>query len=286
VEMSQKFISQEVDEKNVLNLYEASLTLADTKELVPEKPSAAFKYLCNRAQRVILQPAFETLPRIGLDQILYSDDTRANELTLFQRTLDWARAECKRQNKDPEKHLKAVLGRSLGYIRFPIMKVADIVQIVAPTDLLSKEEILQLCVYCGGDKSKPQAWPTKPRKAPNSDLLRFESRMQTQGLTGTLEFKIEDGKIAGSVNYSAHGVPIVPIDGTITDEEINYFERHNGRGYFNGDTQVKIPLKSKEIAATDVPVTHQFVGTVTTLPPNYQQWTDTITLTRTNFTLK
>lgn len=75
------------------------------------------------------------------------------ELELFEKLLIWAGKECERRKLEANKpNMRKVLQPILPYIRFPTMTMEDVTLQVAPTELLSKDQLLALYVWIG---SKP-----------------------------------------------------------------------------------------------------------------------------------
>ena len=73
-----------------------------------------------------------------LSAVLDRDSLRIKEAKLFAAVLKWSEAECVRQSLQlsPE-NKRAVLGRVLGQIRFPLMTVEEFAQGVAQSGILT-----------------------------------------------------------------------------------------------------------------------------------------------------
>ena len=80
-----------------------------------------------------------------LQLVIQRDSLRIREVVLFNDVVRWAEAECQRQRlpSNPENQ-RAVLGKSLYLIRFPLMTVEEFAAEVAQSGLLSDREVVNL----------------------------------------------------------------------------------------------------------------------------------------------
>lgn len=94
----------------------------------------------------ITSERFNELNYDVLCDLLANDQLEVKEFDLFQATVNWAKAECKRRGLNPEvpQELRKVLGRALQLIGFPIMTPRQFSDNVAPLNLLTDKEMLSI----------------------------------------------------------------------------------------------------------------------------------------------
>lgn len=109
--------------------------------------------------------SFRKLPKSVLLDLVKRDSLVVDEMELFQVVISWAETRArqilqlkyqeqkeKNKNKIREKispqRLKKILDPFLPFIRFPIMQTRDIISIIYPMNLFSKQQIRDLCSFC------------------------------------------------------------------------------------------------------------------------------------------
>jgi len=172
------FMEADVTIENVLELFQIAPSLLDDKEF-------GLKFIEEHADEVLEQEAFERLSKSRVMTILEDDNLGVDEWPLFQAVLRWGKAECKRQEKksDSGDDLRAVLADLLPMIRFPAMELEDIASNVAPSGILSQDQLLDLFKYVS----------TKDEKEKSNTACGFNTTSRAGGFV-TKESKILDAR--------------------------------------------------------------------------------------------
>ncbi|KAK5968060.1 BTB/POZ domain-containing protein 2 [Trichostrongylus colubriformis] len=80
--------------------------------------------------------------------VLARDTLRVKEAQLFQAVVRWSTEECARRGLEPTtENRRAVLGRAVQLIRFPLMTVEEFAQSAAQSGLLTDREVVNLFLY-------------------------------------------------------------------------------------------------------------------------------------------
>ncbi|CAJ0569758.1 unnamed protein product, partial [Mesorhabditis spiculigera] len=80
--------------------------------------------------------------------VLGRDSLRVREAQLFQAIIAWATEECGRRGiPQTSENKRAVLGRALPLIRFPLMTIEEFAQTAAQSGLLSDRQMVELFLY-------------------------------------------------------------------------------------------------------------------------------------------
>jgi len=124
-------------------------------------------------QKIVSSKEFLQAKAATVEAIANRETLNIKEVDLFSACMKWAEAECKRTDKtaNPE-NIRAVLGDILSKIRFPVMTSQDIAIQVAPTQILTNTQVLEIFNYLGSiqagreqDVAKVSIFNAKPRKA-------------------------------------------------------------------------------------------------------------------------
>lgn len=113
------------------------------------------RFIFANGDSVLRKPSFSELCPDCVERIIKSDELRANEEAVFEGCIIWANAECRRQKKQPtDENRRAVLGKLLYLIRFPIMDVTYFTQKVSLGNILSHDETLSIFQYFHGEEQQ------------------------------------------------------------------------------------------------------------------------------------
>ena len=85
---------------------------------------------------------FLSVSKDTVSVILDSDKLSMDELKLFERSCDWAR-----NNRNGAKSIRDTLGECLFKIRFPVIPMKEFTEGVCSTNILTKDEQLELLKY-------------------------------------------------------------------------------------------------------------------------------------------
>lgn len=109
------------------------------------------EFICNNFQELVTQAAFLDISEKQLCLLLQDDTLVApNEVDLFKQVVKWGEAELKRRvaaagSEVPD--LAGVLSPVVRHIRFPLMKLEHLSSVVAPSNVLTGEQLLQCFTY-------------------------------------------------------------------------------------------------------------------------------------------
>ena len=113
------------------------------------------RYIFANGDSVLRKATISELCPECMARIVKADDLRAEEEAVFEGCMTWANAECRRQKKQPsDESRRAVLGKLLYHIRFPIMDVTYFTQKVSLGNLLTHDETLSIFQYFHGEEQQ------------------------------------------------------------------------------------------------------------------------------------
>jgi len=174
------------------------------KGVEPKEEKLLLCYFDIYADQMVQLDKFTSLPKSIIQKIFKRKKLAIEEKKLFLALISWGKAECKRNdvNVTPN-NIREIVDDELRYIRFPLMLLDDISEVVVPTSLLSQDELLMLYQYLGDEtenkKSEIQVpWlckPRVPRLAPKSFSFKFDENRKHSGVTVS-----KDGLTASSVS--------------------------------------------------------------------------------------
>ncbi|TNM85649.1 hypothetical protein fugu_007920 [Takifugu bimaculatus] len=156
-----------------------------------------------------------------LESILQRETLNAKEMVVFEAALNWAEAECQRQDLTPTiENKRLVLGKAIYLIRIPTMALEDFANGAAQSGMLTLNETNDIFLwYTAANKPDP-LFCSKPRKglAPQR-CHRFQScayrsnQWRYRGRCDSIQFAVDRrvfiagfslyGSSCGSAEYSA-----------------------------------------------------------------------------------
>jgi hypothetical protein len=161
--------------QNGLNAANALLFFSDPNLDAKDAPRI-LRYIQANAPIVFKDKAFNDLPKEKLISILKSQQMNISETELFKAVVGWARAQQTKQIlssggveimqgfQEEGQRLRQILTDVLPHIRFGIMSMGALAEIVKPTGILTPEELINLFTYLSGDKRIVKCmFPTRPR---------------------------------------------------------------------------------------------------------------------------
>ncbi|XP_041356595.1 BTB/POZ domain-containing protein 6-like [Gigantopelta aegis] len=149
-------------EKKCLNYMESSLTTHDVCTVMEQSHlyneedlmKQCLKYIWQNGDAVLKSDSFCNLCHDCFTKIIKADELEAGEASVFEASIYWSDAECRRQGREvtPENR-RNFLGESIYLIRYSILDPKYFDQNVSPTRLLTEtEEIKILRSYIFPDK--------------------------------------------------------------------------------------------------------------------------------------
>ncbi|KAL3105445.1 hypothetical protein niasHT_030313 [Heterodera trifolii] len=140
-------------------------------------------YIDRNAETLIKTDKFLQIDQNLLVELLGRDQLRiCGEIALWKAALCWADGKCRQNGMECSgPNRRAMLGPALHKIRFPLIPMADFADSVAPSDVLTKEEMLSVFLFLANPRGGVSALFPLP--------LPFHRR--TLISKATIEWKIE-----------------------------------------------------------------------------------------------
>lgn len=121
--------------------------------------------------------------------VLERDTLRIREVKLFTALLRWAEAECTRTGRPVvAEQQRAVLGRALFLVRFPLMSIEEFALGPAQSGVLTDRELVSLFLYFTVNPKPPVGFPDVPRcciVGKEQTVQRFQLTESRWGYSGT-----------------------------------------------------------------------------------------------------
>uniref|UniRef100_A0A1I8BED2 BTB domain-containing protein n=1 Tax=Meloidogyne hapla TaxID=6305 RepID=A0A1I8BED2_MELHA len=141
------------------------------------------------AQEALKADEFVNIDHETLCLVLKRNTLRVKELTLFNAVKRWAIEACRAEDLIPTpENQRKVLGSALNLIRFPLMNPSDFAKHVAPTKLLTAEEMVNVFVFYhsgNGQSLLPYSLCYRGLYTPEMVVNRFQRVESSWGYTGT-----------------------------------------------------------------------------------------------------
>lgn len=138
-----EFLKENLDASNACTILEPSFMLEEGELM--EKCLKIIKLQTNLAleSRSFLETTQRTLSRI-LDSEMFT----VSEVDVFGACLKWARQKCEERDKEPTGvNMRETLGDCIHKFRFPDMEMRDFARVVAYSEVLSKDEEVEIYRY-------------------------------------------------------------------------------------------------------------------------------------------
>ncbi|KAL3073555.1 hypothetical protein niasHS_017122 [Heterodera schachtii] len=127
-------------------------------------------YIDRNAETLIKTNEFLQIDQNLLVELLGRDQLRiCGEIALWNAALCWADGKCRQNGKECSgPNRRSMLGPALHKIRFPLIPMADFADAVAPSDVLTKEEMLSVFLFLANPRGGvsalfPLPFPTHRR---------------------------------------------------------------------------------------------------------------------------
>ena len=100
------------------------------------------EYFQTHTHEVIKTKEFLEISNEALVALCSSDSIVCSELDLFLACVAWSKSDCQRKSLQPTpENLRLVLGDVLKKLRFPVIPIKDLLEIVIPLEILTFEEV-------------------------------------------------------------------------------------------------------------------------------------------------
>ena len=212
--------------------------------------------------------AFLDITHDMLCSFLERDTLTVREVDIFQAVDRWAEHQCKTQRQEVNgEEKRKILGDAINLLRFPLMKQEEFASLVPKTNILPKNDALDIFLYFNNALELPLKFSNVPRRGSLNPDIKRVMRFKTIAHAG----RSNDGRrpqlLAFSVNRNViiHGVRLFGSKGTTYDitvgiysnrtwsdiiltEEVGKFktDKEMTDGYYGFDVFFKEPVPVKK----------------------------------------
>ncbi|XP_060943846.1 BTB/POZ domain-containing protein 3-like [Limanda limanda] len=187
----------------------------------PDLTQRCWEVIDAQAELALRSDGFCDIDSQTLESILRRETLNAKEMVVFDAALNWAEAECQRQDLAPTiENKRRVLGKAIYLIRIPSMALEDFANGAAQSDVLTLNETNDLFLWFTAAKKPDLLFCAKPRKGLASQRChRFQScayrsnQWRYRGRCDSIQFAVDKrvfiagfglyGSSCGSAEYSA-----------------------------------------------------------------------------------
>ncbi|XP_060554749.1 BTB/POZ domain-containing protein 1-like [Ruditapes philippinarum] len=147
-----------------------------------------FDYIVEHSNDIFLSADFLTLSYDSLLEIMASDCLSSDESLNFMALKRWAGSECVKQDlTTTPKNIRSCLGEIVFLVRFPLMSIDVFAKAVAPTGILTYEEMLMIYHHLATKTGSPEQehigrFSSKTRQI----VVRFDRVNQSPGSSDCL----------------------------------------------------------------------------------------------------
>ena len=130
----------------------------------------------DHTKEAISTEAFLRIDHGLLCSVLERDTLRANEVDVFGAADRWAAYNCKKQRQEATgENKRKILGDAIYLIRFPLMKEKQFASLVPKTNILSKEDSLEVLLNFNGATETPLKFSARARRPrqPNTPVSGY-----------------------------------------------------------------------------------------------------------------
>ncbi|XP_010780284.1 BTB/POZ domain-containing protein 3-like [Notothenia coriiceps] len=187
----------------------------------PDLTQRCWEVIDAQAELALRSEGFCDIDSQTLESILKRETLNAKEMVVFEAALNWAEAECQRQDLSPTiENKRLVLGKAIYLIRIPTMVLEDFADGAAQSGVLTLNETNDIFLWFTAAKKPELLFCSKARKglAPQR-CHRFQScayrsnQWRYRGRCDSIQFAVDKrvfiagfglyGSSCGSAEYSA-----------------------------------------------------------------------------------
>ncbi|XP_063877730.1 BTB/POZ domain-containing protein 6-B-like [Scylla paramamosain] len=177
----------------------------------PELMTRCWEVIDAQAEMALQSDGFVDIDFPTLMSVLSRETLNCREIVLFDAALNWAEAECVRQELElnPENKRK-VLGQAMNLIRIPCMELAEFANGAAQSGILTLQETTDLFLHFTARNKPSVSYPIKPRQGLKKQIChRFQSsayrsnQWRYRGRVDSINFMVD--KRIFIVGYGLYG---------------------------------------------------------------------------------
>ena len=140
-----EFLKMKISDDNVGNLVEQAVQF-DSEDCI----ETCLEYFGDNTKFVISSKEFFKMSRDNIGKLCEVVKISCAYIELFLACVDWAKAECRRNNTDPSpENLRTALGDIVRKIKFSTMTFDELLKTVVPTGILTNDHLGQIIYSLG-----------------------------------------------------------------------------------------------------------------------------------------
>ncbi|VDK45355.1 unnamed protein product [Anisakis simplex] len=175
------FLEANLSADNVCLLL-SQVTLFEEQELIKR----CWELVDANAECVLRSKGFVDIDYQLFEQIISRETLIIHERTVFEASVEWAKAECVRRNLELNAmNIRHMLSDAFYHIRFPVMTINEFANCVVKSELLSCQETNNIFLHFAAEEKPRLQFPVEPR---NGLPLQICSRFHTV-LQGTNQWR-------------------------------------------------------------------------------------------------
>lgn len=171
------------------------------------------------ASKTVTRKIFESqslfsLSREYLTCLVQSDRLFLKEKTIYEKVMLWAEHRCQKEGKDSKdpQEIRRMLGDLLFHIRFPLFSLESFWRDIAPRDVLSAEEKMEISRLSVGEEI-PNAKFTRKKRGILAETLRIKDTSKTcdwhaNGVEDCIDLEVDKSvELHGILLYGSSKIP-------------------------------------------------------------------------------
>ncbi|KAI4468938.1 BTB And C-terminal Kelch [Popillia japonica] len=165
----------------------------------PELMQRCWEVIDAQAEMALKSEGFVDIDMSTLESVLGRETLNCKEMNLLEAALNWAGAECQRQDIEPTpQNKRSVLGSALYLIRIPTMTLEEFANGAAQLGILTQQETIDIFFHFTANNKPVLQYPIKPRAGLKSQVChRFQScayrsnQWRYRGRCDSIQFSVD-----------------------------------------------------------------------------------------------
>ncbi|XP_078050841.1 BTB/POZ domain containing protein 3 lute [Augochlora pura] len=190
-----------------VNYLETSLTAKNACLLLsqsrlfeePDLMQRCWEVIDAQAEMALRSDGFVDIDIHTLESVLSRETLNCKEIHIWDAALQWATAECIRQELEPSAaNQRRLLGSALYLIRLPAMNLEEFANSAAQTGILTQQETIDVFLHFTASNKPQLCFPIKPRQGLKTQVChRFQScayrsnQWRYRGRCDSIQFSVD-----------------------------------------------------------------------------------------------
>ncbi|XP_022907398.1 BTB/POZ domain-containing protein 6-B isoform X2 [Onthophagus taurus] len=188
------YLETSLTEKNACLLLSQSRLFEE-----PDLMQRCWEVIDAQAEMALKSEGFVDIDISTLESVLGRETLNCKEMNLLEAALNWAGAECIRQDVEPTpQNKRSVLGDALYLIRIPTMTLEEFANGAAQLGILTQQETIDIFFHFTASNKPSLQYPIKPRTGLKSQVChRFQScayrsnQWRYRGRCDSIQFSVD-----------------------------------------------------------------------------------------------